>query len=438
LEDEDGNVYLDNVGVAVEDENWSYTFIPNIEADEEKTFIVTAIDTIGNESSKTFTISKSDKKVPTITTSSTSTSSDWATSKSITLSATDEGAGNVQIAFNNQDDYALGEEDGDTYSRTYTLIGDVYGETQATTYYKDGLGNETSQFITISNIDNTKPTIEDTQVEINKTSASVTIGANDINTTLNASGSGVVAYALVKEGETLSDDDWQESNTIEVTSSGNYIAYAKDLVGNIGVASSVTTINLNRNYTITTSWDDKDDTLRPDTYTINLYQDGTLIDTKELNNDDLTYTFEDLPTYNEDGNLYEYTHSIEAGDRYVEKESTSDNEGEVTLSCQTTTFSVVIPKNIIIDGTTGEATFEINVDGTLFYNDNVTIVPDESFEMTDALGWKTMVVDITMDDTSFKKDTLGTYQCSLKTTTKEFAGTWTGTFNYNIKLNLQN
>jgi hypothetical protein len=436
LKDKEGNVYLDNISVSVASKAWSYTFIPDIEANEETTFIVTAKDTLDNISSKEFVVSKTDRKAPTII-SPNSTSNDWTTSKDMTISATDEGIGDVQISFNNQETYALGEQDGTTYSRNYTFIGDVYGDTQAAIYCKDALGNISTQFITISNIDNTSPTITNIDIVKGEETSTITIGANDINTTLNASGSGIVAYALVKEGETPNDDDWQESNVFEVSNNGKYIAYARDLVGNIGSSNTSYELYFTRSIIVTTNWNDDNNSnsLRPDTYIIKLYQNGELYETKELDEGTMSYTFENIPTYDEDGNKYTYIYEIDAGERYLVED---DENGGKILTYQESSFSVIIPKTIVLDGESCQATSEIEVSGTLYCNDHVDVIPDKSFTMNDKYNIRNINVTIAQSQTTFTKDTMGKSEYTIKTSTSNIAGEWSGTFNYSITLTISN
>ncbi len=64
MTDDTGNTYLKDVSVPVNNGSWSYNFIPDIEADANgKVFTITATDTLGNSSQKTFTVYKTDKKI---------------------------------------------------------------------------------------------------------------------------------------------------------------------------------------------------------------------------------------------------------------------------------------------------------------------------------------------------------------------------------------
>ena len=248
--DSNKSTIISNWGVATQNGTiFSRNIDLTTEVNGSKTIYVEAKDSTNNTSSLTqVTISNLDSKAPTPT-SGTTTSTTWSTSKNMTFTANDVGSGNVQIAFNNTKNYMSTTKNNTSYSKTYTFIGDVYGSTKAAVYYKDALGNETTQFVTISNIDNTKPTI--TKVENSKAlgSTSLTVTANDINTTLNKSGSGVSKYIITSTNSTPSEDDsnWQTSNILKVTTPGTYYIFAKDLVGNISNAYKV---DVKVNYTL--------------------------------------------------------------------------------------------------------------------------------------------------------------------------------------------
>ena len=113
------------------------------EASGNKTFYVQARDAGGNVSEKQVTLANLDSKAPVVT-SALTTTEDWSKMKTITFTCTDEGVGDVKIAFNNQSDYQKADFDGTTYSRSYTFTGDVYGSARAAVYFMDGAGNTTT------------------------------------------------------------------------------------------------------------------------------------------------------------------------------------------------------------------------------------------------------------------------------------------------------
>ena len=229
LTDKEGNKYLNNASAPVTNKNWSYTCIPDIEASENgKTYILTVQDTLGNISTKEFTVFKTDKKAPIANNLSTP-NKNWSQTKEVLFTAIDEGAGNVKIAFNNINEYVNMDKNGNTYTKEYQFSGDVYGSIQAAIYYTDAVGNVTTQFINVYNLDNTAPTI--TNVAVN--GKQITVTANDLNKTLNMEGSGVSKYALTWTSAPPQDSDWQDSNILNVSTNGTYYIWVKDAVGNI-------------------------------------------------------------------------------------------------------------------------------------------------------------------------------------------------------------
>lgn len=326
MTDEIGITYLNDVSVPVTNGSWSYDFIPDIEADANgKVFTITATDTLGNSSQKTFTVYKTDKKIPTMT-SGIETSQNWSKTKDFTFTATDTGAGNVQIAFNNTNDYALATQSGSSYSRDYTFTGDVYGNVTAAVYFKDAVGNETTKFVKIYNLDNTAPTITNTSITEGKGTASITVTANDINTKLNASGSGVVGYGIsTTEKEPTS---WQTSNVLTVNKNGTYYIYAKDAVGNVSSPYTVTVKGITIDINGTVTWVDNNDSLgyRPKTVDIILKRNGTEIQRKTLTNSENSFSFISLPQTDSNYNLYDYTVEQEFTSKYLVKDNNEYKE----------------------------------------------------------------------------------------------------------------
>ncbi len=248
ITDDDGNIYLNNTSVSVNNNNWSYTFMPALEVEEKgKKFTITAKDKYNNISQSEIYYYKVDSKAPTmITTPATST--EWSKTKDLLIETTDFGTGNVSIAFNNENNYITAEQQEDFFLVPYTLTGDVYGSTVVAIYAKDGLDNTETQFVTVYNLDNTVPTITDATSERQGTrNAIVTVTANDINTKLNASGSGITGYAITQEKNVPNESEFQSENTFNVTKSGTWYVWAIDAVGNI---SNPVAVDVKIEYTV--------------------------------------------------------------------------------------------------------------------------------------------------------------------------------------------
>ncbi|MCI8291101.1 MAG: hypothetical protein HFJ25_02445 [Clostridia bacterium] len=235
--------YCDNVIVEILDEEenilfsgkavvnngiYSISCIPELEAGlEGKNFRVIVTDTCENKVEKEFIISKIDAIAPTIT-SELEVSNEWAKSKQITFSATDSGIGNVSIAFNDIEDLALANFDGEKYYRNYEFVGDVYSSKQLSVLYKDELGNTSMQKVSINKIDNTAPTIISGRIHNNK----LIMTANDAKEGIG-DGSGVAKYRYVTSEEKLYNPEVLINTGIEVTASEEIVV---DNISNVKYA----------------------------------------------------------------------------------------------------------------------------------------------------------------------------------------------------------
>lgn len=195
----------------VNSKNYSISCTPNVEVGVSgKTYKCIVTDNLENATEKIFEIAKVDS-VPPVPTSENSVSSEWAREKLFTFCSTDYGIGEVEIAFNDENDYQLATENEIDFTRKYKFIGDVYSPKQAVALYKDGLGNVSSKEITLDKLDNTAPTI--TNVEIHNNKLKVT--SNDIHKTLGE-GSGVTKYRYLASMEKLNNPELTLENSIEV------------------------------------------------------------------------------------------------------------------------------------------------------------------------------------------------------------------------------
>ena len=232
VKDSAGTVYVNNATASVSGGNWNYSFIPNIEVGASgKTFTVTVKDTFGNSSTGNFTLSKVDGKQPS-TTLKQSTSTGWSKTKNFTASCSDGGIGQVSSSVLNSSSFITMDANGTSFTKGYTFTGDLYGSLEIPVVYKDGAGNALTTYLTVSNLDNTAPTITNTQVTKGYGSSTITVSANDINTTLGKTGSGVSAYGVSNSASTQ-PSSWQSSNVLTVNTNGTYYVWAKDAVGNM-------------------------------------------------------------------------------------------------------------------------------------------------------------------------------------------------------------
>lgn len=232
VKDSAGTVYVNNATTSVSNGGWNYSFVPNIEVNTSgKTFIATITDTFGNTSTKSFTLSKVDGKQPSAILKQ-NTSTDWSKTKNFTASCTDEGIGQVSSSVLNSSSFITMSANGTSFMKDYTFTGELYGSLELPVIYKDGAGNSTTTYLTVSNLDNTAPTITNAAVTKGYGTSTVTVTANDINTVLGKSGSGITGYGISTSASTQ-PATWQSSNVLSVTDNGTYYVWAKDAVGNM-------------------------------------------------------------------------------------------------------------------------------------------------------------------------------------------------------------
>ena len=585
MEDADGNKYLNNVKVNVSNKNWNYVFYPAIEADETGLeFTVTVSDQLGNVATQKFIEYKTDMKPPTVV-SAKETTKEWSKTKDLTIDTTDFGVKNVSVGFNDTKEYQLAEQQDNNFVRPYTFTGDVYGSTVAAVYVKDSIGNTTTQFITVYNLDNTVPTITNAVSERETIrSAVVTVTANDINTKLNASGSGVTGYAITQDKTEPNINIFQTLNKFNLTKSGTWYVWAIDAVGNISAPVAVEvkieyTVSLDPNggtltgdasyqvvsgeeitipkpvmtgYTFTgwsvkgegssvdgskftmgsedaeitaqwkinqyevtyidktpdgkeigrttkyvdyntlvkgsdigdsvidnayhnqyryvsdtsaivttegavvyrvfefcetekgshLTWNDNNDAdgLRPEKYKLELKQNGKVIDEIELPSNQTDYTFEDLPKYDTDGNPYYYEVETIVSDRY--KTNVDEDGNLIVEDYQPANFSVIIPKKVVLDGETGNADYTVLVNGTFYYNDSLSVIPESNLTLNDRSNISSMEATVSQQKTGFtKEDGVAngtTVNGNISANRELFAGCWQGNFNFDIKFTMSN
>lgn len=148
-----GEKYVTNAAVPVTDGKYSYTCTPSIEGNTNgRAYVVTAKDRIGNTSTKEFVVSKTDGSAPQLKSGTSLTYTDWSTSKNISLSFFDFGAGEVEASLDNQADYKALTKSGEYYIWNRSF-GNQAGTTEYTIYVRDALGNANSYTFTVGNTD---------------------------------------------------------------------------------------------------------------------------------------------------------------------------------------------------------------------------------------------------------------------------------------------
>lgn len=224
------------------------------------------------------------------------------------------------------------------------------------------------------------------------------------------------------------------------------LSYQEPLINGYDITNKITNMIINTEdyfqIPVTITWDDENDFygFRPETATIQLLRNGEVIKTADVSD---SYTFTDLLKYDENGNKYVYT--IQASDekRYTKVENNSAPYNKTVIyAFVESSFSVLIPKVIVLDGNQGTANYDITVNGAFYYNDTLTVKPANSFTMTDRSNISQMKANILQSKQSFMKSDIASSGCktigSIQVDRTNFAGLWTGTFNFDIKFVMQN
>ena len=215
------------------------------------------------------------------------------------------------------------------------------------------------------------------------------------------------------------------------------LAYKNPVVNGYDITNSISAnpsdVPVKPNISITTyiQWQDNNNQygFRPTGISLDLLQNGNVI--QSINTSSDSYTFEKLYKYDENGNLYKYTVSSNDVDRY---NKTIDNEYyTITYTFQAPTYSVIIPKTVVLDGINGIGKYTVSVKGNIDNRDFIKVIPDNSFTMKNAyLSPITAIVQ--QEVTSFTNQ--NNIKSGAKTTgtitAKSLAGKWSGNFNFNI------
>ena len=148
-----GEVFLNNAYVTTTDGKYSYSSTLPLEGDANgRTYVCSVTDVNGNTSTKEFVVSKTDGSAPQLKSGTSLAYTDWTTSKNISLSFFDFGAGGVKSSLDNQTDYKALTKSGEYYVWNHSF-GNQIGTTEHTIYVRDALGNAGSYKFTVGNTD---------------------------------------------------------------------------------------------------------------------------------------------------------------------------------------------------------------------------------------------------------------------------------------------
>lgn len=254
---------------------------------------------------------------------------------------------------------------------------------------------------------------------------------------------GIKSYRYILDNDentkvTTSTGTSTTNTSLKIDSSKKYLhIIAIDGAGNV---SDTTTYEIPQTISLTTSiiWNDNNNKngFRPSNYTLKLIRNGEVFKQVELSSSQTSYTFSDLNKYDSNGNAFKYTFQVDASDRY--KITLDENGNTITENYQNSTFAVIIPKNIALNGNTGKCNYNVTVSGTFYYNDTLTVTPSTSFVLKDKSGISSLEANVTQLTTTFTKDNLGSTSGSISLNKTKFAGKYDGTFNFNIKFVMKN
>ncbi len=226
-------------GTSGADTLWRGTINVKTEVNGTKNVYIQAIDSSNRASALIpMQISYIDAQGPTLNVTANKDNNTWATSKMITVAGSDDYT-YFSIGTSANEMVQVGNT---TYNnqRQYEVVGDTYSTPRTIRFYaQDAAGNLSYKDYSIARIDNTKPTITDTIVTVGNHSSTVTVTANDINTTLNESGSGVSTYAISTTASVPANSNFQTGNSFTITNPGQYYIFAKDAVGNVSIATAI-------------------------------------------------------------------------------------------------------------------------------------------------------------------------------------------------------
>ena len=353
---------------------------------ENGTYNLYARDNANNVSGVQFTIGNIDTTAPTI--ESITKSNENVTNEDIVITIV--GANDDQAGLHEKP-YSYDNGNTWTSNNTYVVTNNTNGEVNV--LVRDAIENIATFTYSIDNIDKTLPSFEDLNISNNREEKKSTI-------TFSFSDDREFYGYVLKTNSSLPQDseyitNFEIDNGIvtseyEVSKNGIYYLFIKDKAGNI--------------------------------YPQKLQIDA-LVTGIDFSQDKVT----EYQTIGEESNISLYN-----------TRNQITNEGDFdtyVYVSQQSTFSVVIPKIIILDGQTGYADYQASVLGNIAGKETIGVIPNDSFEMKDSDGVKANIVaTVSQGQTSFAYD-----EIINKTTTNGSisapsisAGRWNGILNFNV------
>ena len=126
-------------------------------------------------------------------------------------------------------------------------------------------------------------------------------------------------------------------------------------------------------------------------------------------------------------------------DELTNSEENNGNKVNVYVT-QASTFSVIIPKTIILSGETKNGTYQILVKGDIGGLDSISVTPDNLLALKQ-YGKDDILANVTQEKTTFNYNDGMTSETPTTTNgtivaPNMTAGSWSGSFNFNIKFNV--
>ena len=125
-------------------------------------------------------------------------------------------------------------------------------------------------------------------------------------------------------------------------------------------------------------------------------------------------------------------------DTNVWQDGSISEEVRVTVS-KASEFEITIPKEVVLDGSTGTADYKVKAKGDIAGDQKITVTPDASFALSEVGGKADVTATVTQPDTEYVYTDLqgeGTeYDGNISATLT--AGEWSGKFNFNIEFKAQ-
>lgn len=126
--------------------------------------------------------------------------------------------------------------------RRYRFTGDLDGDKKIDFYAIDSSGNLSEISVTMSNLDNTIPTISNVNMEKDGNGVKLIVHSHDKNYDRGTEGSGVVAYGISKSDK-ISEAEWtdseESSKVYKIDKAGDYYFWVKDRLGHISKCKKV-------------------------------------------------------------------------------------------------------------------------------------------------------------------------------------------------------